>query len=154
VVHKLAAALSIRLTVHFRNFGSIRASSVIGGEEMSVTRVGEILRAEVLPQVPARTVIVLSNTRLQLILKRAVATSAEAADVMVALITPSALIALVMGLWRLTADLGWTETFPISSGFFSHWQVWIALAIGLKFGASALAAKLIPAEEIAKAGRQ
>jgi hypothetical protein len=121
---------------------------------MSVTRVGEILRAEVLPQVPARTVIVLSDTRLQLMLKRAVATSAEAADVMVALITPSALIALVMGLWRLTADLGWTETFPISSGFFSHWQVWIALAIGLKFGASALAAKLIPAEEIAKAGRQ
>ena len=51
-----------------------------------------------------------------------------------------------MGLWRLTADLNWTDTFPISTGFFSHWQVWIALAIGLKFGASALAAKLSPAE--------
>lgn len=49
-----------------------------------------------------------------------------------------------MGLWRLTADLGWTETFPISAGFFSHWMVWIALAMALKFGASVLAAKLVP----------
>jgi hypothetical protein len=59
-----------------------------------------------------------------------------------------------MGLWRLTADLGWTETFPIVNGFFSHWIVWIALAIGLKFGASQLAVKLAPAEAPAKNGTQ
>jgi len=75
-----------------------------------------------------------------------VANSAVAADVLVALITPSAVLALVFGLWRLSSDLGWTENFPVTSGFFSHWQVWIALAIGLKFGGSALAAKMTPAE--------
>ena len=58
-----------------------------------------------------------------------------------------------MGLWRLTADLGWTETFPIANGFFSHWIVWIALAIGLKFGASLLAAKLSPAQAPARMDR-
>jgi hypothetical protein len=109
---------------------------------MSVTRIEEVLQP-----VSVRTVSALSNTRLQSLLKRTVETSAQAADVLVALVTPSAVIALVMGLWRLTADLGWTETFPISAGFFSHWHVWIALAIGLKFGASALAAKLLPPED-------
>ena len=101
---------------------------------------------EVLQRVPVRSTSPLSGTRLQSLLRRTVATSAQAADVLVALVTPSALVASVMGLWRLTADLGWTESFPISAGFFSHWIVWIALAIGLKFGASALAAKLLPVE--------
>jgi hypothetical protein len=50
--------------------------------------------------------------------------------------------ALSLGLWRLTTDLEWTEWFPVSSGFFSHWQSWIALAIALKFGASALLTKV------------
>jgi hypothetical protein len=112
---------------------------------MSVTRVDEVLRP-----VSVRSVSVLSDNRLQSVVRRTVSTSAQAADVLVALVTPSALIALVMGLWRLTADIGWTETFPISTGFFSHWIVWIALAIGLKFGATVLAAKLLPAEAPAK----
>jgi hypothetical protein len=115
---------------------------------MSVTRMEEVLQS-----VPVRIVSGLSGTRLQSLLRRTVATSAQAADVLVALVTPSAVVALVMGLWRLTADLGWTETFPISAGFFSHWMVWVALAIGLKFGASALAAKLLPLEAPAKTVR-
>jgi hypothetical protein len=106
----------------------------------------EIRIAELLQPALVRKGSALSNARLQSVLRQTVATSAQAADVLVALVTPSAVIALVMGLWRLTADLAWTDTFPISTGFFSHWQVWIALAIGLKFGASALAAKLSPAE--------
>ncbi len=36
---------------------------------------------------------------------------------------------LLLALWRLTSDLGWTETFVIRDGFLSHWQVWIALTI-------------------------
>ena len=79
--------------------------------------------------------------------KRIVPWSAEAADVLVALITPGAVIVFVLGLWRLTADLDWTGTFPISTGLFSHWQVWIALAIGMKLGGSALAARMIPAPQ-------
>lgn len=63
-------------------------------------------------------------------------------SLIVASITPAALTALSLGLWRLTTDLEWTEWFPVSSGLLSHWQAWIALAIALKFGASALMSKL------------
>jgi len=106
---------------------------------MSVTRVDDVLQPVSVPSVS-----VLTDNRLQSLVRRIVQNSAQAADVLVALVTPSAVVAFVMGLWRLTADLGWTESFPITAGFFSHWLVWIALAIGLKFGASALAAKLLP----------
>jgi hypothetical protein len=57
----------------------------------------------------------------------------QIANMFVAFLTPASLIALVLGLWRLTADMSWTEAFPIGSGFFSHWQVWIAVAIALRF---------------------
>lgn len=53
-------------------------------------------------------------------------------------INPAAITALALGLWRLTTDLGITEWFPVSSGFFSHWQAWIALAIAIKFIAASL----------------
>jgi hypothetical protein len=43
---------------------------------------------------------------------------------------------LMLGLWRLTADVGWTDEFAIQSGLLSHWQVWLALAIA--FGAAAM----------------
>lgn len=112
---------------------------------MPVTRMEEVFEPAAV-----RPVSAFPDSRLQAVVRRTVATSAQAADVLVALVTPSALVAFVMGLWRLTADLGWTETFPISTGFFSHWLVWIALAIGLKFGASVLAAKLLPVEAPAK----
>jgi hypothetical protein len=117
----------------------------LGGEEMPVTRMEEVFEPAAV-----RPVSAFPDNRLQAVVRRTVASSAQAADVLVALVTPSALVAFVMGLWRLTADLGWTETFPISTGFFSHWLVWIALAIGLKFGASVLAAKLLPVEAPAK----
>jgi len=52
------------------------------------------------------------------------------------------MLALVFGLWRVSADLGWTDDFVIASGFFSHWQVWIALAIALKFAGSSLQARM------------
>jgi hypothetical protein len=57
----------------------------------------------------------------------------QLANVFVAFLTPASVVALVLGLWRVTADVGWTGEFLISDGFFSHWQVWIALAIALKF---------------------
>lgn len=63
----------------------------------------------------------------------------KSAELLVALINPVALIALVLGLWRLTADLGWTGAFLISDGLFSHWQVWIALALVLKVTTTLLA---------------
>jgi hypothetical protein len=66
--------------------------------------------------------------------------SRQLADVLVALLTPSAVVALVMALWRVCADLGWAGTFLIADGFFSHWQVWLALSIGLKLISSTMIA--------------
>jgi formate hydrogenlyase subunit 4 len=45
-----------------------------------------------------------------------------------------AVAALALGLWRLAGDLNLAGNFFIGQGLFSHWQVWIALAMGLKFG--------------------
>lgn len=76
----------------------------------------------------------------------------QLANILVALLTPAAGVALVMGLWRVSTDLGWAGAFLISGGFFSHWQVWIALSIALKLLSSSLlawAGKLgkVPAED-------
>jgi hypothetical protein len=49
-----------------------------------------------------------------------------------ALLTLAAVAAGVLGLWRIAADLDLTSDFAISSGFFSHWQVWIATAVLLE----------------------
>ena len=54
------------------------------------------------------------------------------------LLTPAAFLVGVVGLWRLTADLGFTAGFAISSGIFSHWQVWLATAVLLQFCAHLL----------------
>ncbi len=48
------------------------------------------------------------------------------------LLTPAALMALALGAWRVAADMKWAGAFAISSGFFSHWQVWIAAAVLLQ----------------------
>lgn len=45
-----------------------------------------------------------------------------------ALLTPSAVMACVLALWRLTADFNLTAGFPIGEGLFSQWQVWFACA--------------------------
>ena len=50
-----------------------------------------------------------------------------------ALLTPAAVMACVLALWRLAADLNLTGQFPIAQGLFSHWQVWMALATLLQF---------------------
>jgi hypothetical protein len=46
-----------------------------------------------------------------------------------ALLTPAALTACALALWRLAADVHMAGPFAISYGLFSHWQVWFALAI-------------------------
>lgn len=54
-----------------------------------------------------------------------------------ALLIPIALMAYVLGLWRLASDLGLAAEFAIT-GLFSHWQIWIALALGISASASTL----------------
>jgi hypothetical protein len=55
-----------------------------------------------------------------------------------ALLTPAALMALVLAIWRIGADRNLTGGFAIHSGLFSHWQVWMGAAALLQLCASAL----------------
>ena len=57
----------------------------------------------------------------------------RAALAMASLLVPVAVMACVLGLWRLAADLKIAGDFAIANGLFSHWQVWIASAIVLAF---------------------
>jgi hypothetical protein len=54
-----------------------------------------------------------------------------------ALLIPASLMAYVLGFWRLASDMGLSTGFTIA-GLFSHWQVWIALAVLLHMTASIL----------------
>ena len=54
------------------------------------------------------------------------------------LMTPAAVMACVLGFWRLAADLKVTGEFPITDGLFSHWQVWLSLAAVVQFTATVL----------------
>src|ERR1700684_534226 len=45
------------------------------------------------------------------------------------MLTPAALTACALALWRLAADLHMAGQFAIAEGIFSHWQVWFAGAI-------------------------
>lgn len=55
----------------------------------------------------------------------------QVALALASLLTPAALMALALALWRLGMDLKMTGPFAISKGFFSHWQVWIGAALAL-----------------------
>ena len=43
--------------------------------------------------------------------------------------SPASGAALALALWRLGYDLNWTKRFAIPDGLFSHWQLWMALAV-------------------------
>ena len=58
--------------------------------------------------------------------------------ILAVLMPPSALAAGVLAFWRIAADLKWTNSFAISSGIFSHWQVWLGAAVALQVCARAL----------------
>lgn len=47
-------------------------------------------------------------------------------------------VALLAAFWRLGNDLNWTKRFAISQGLFSHWQLWLALAVLLQVAATIL----------------
>jgi len=47
------------------------------------------------------------------------------------LLKMAAVSCLLLALWRLTNDMGLTGEFFIQNGLFSHWQVWLAITLGL-----------------------
>jgi len=44
-------------------------------------------------------------------------------------LNPASAVALALALWRLAYELKWTGRFAVSGGLFSHWQVWMGLAL-------------------------
>jgi hypothetical protein len=50
----------------------------------------------------------------------------QVASIFGALLVPVALMAYVMGIWRLASDMGIAGEFA-GAGIFSHWQVWMVL---------------------------
>ena len=65
-----------------------------------------------------------------------------------ALLTPAAVVAFVLSMWRLGADMGFTSSFAIHTGVFSHWQVWLAISVAVQFLAVVLNRYGKPAPEI------
>jgi len=51
------------------------------------------------------------------------------------LLSPVAVIFGLMAFWRFGVDAGWTDPFAVTDGLFSHWQVWLAMAIGIQWTA-------------------
>jgi hypothetical protein len=68
-------------------------------------------------------------------MRKTAAANRQAALVMSTLMTPLAVMAWALGFWRIAADLRWAGEFAIPTGIFSHWQVWIAVAIAVQFAA-------------------
>ncbi len=61
------------------------------------------------------------------------------AQAIAVLLKPAALLAFVLGFWKIAADLNWTGGgFAIPSGLFSHWQVWLGGAAVLQLCSYAL----------------
>ena len=65
-------------------------------------------------------------------------TNRRLALVVAALLPPIALMAGLLAVWRIAADLQWAASFAISTGLFSHWQVWMGAAVILEVCARAL----------------
>jgi hypothetical protein len=82
--------------------------------------------------------VIRMSTNITPAIRRVETASQEAAPVVGYLLTPVSLLGYVLAIWRLMADLKWVGNFFIEDGLFSHWQVWLALAIGIQMLASYL----------------
>jgi len=78
------------------------------------------------------------DSEIRTSLKKAFHTNHEAARILRFLMTPAAVAAYTLAAWRIGEDMNWTGEFFISSGLLSHWQVWIALGIGMQTAAGHL----------------
>jgi hypothetical protein len=128
------------------NFGVTRASS---SEEVgiTVTRIGATTQPGIARSMAFLTdATEMASEKMRDFVGQAIESVRDAVEkqlssLLVVVLTPASMLALVFGLWRVSADVGWTEDFIIPSGLFSHWQVWIALALALKFAGTSLQAR-------------
>ncbi len=80
--------------------------------------------------------------RLQPAFDRTAASSTEALRLVGALLPAFALTCGIVAVWRVGADLGVFDEFFVSDGSFSHWQIWLALALGAQFGSVSISRRL------------
>ena len=64
-------------------------------------------------------------------------TNRHLASAVAALLGPAALMAYVLGFWRLASDMGLAGHFGIR-GLFSHWQIWVCGGLLMQTAAYAL----------------
>jgi hypothetical protein len=88
-----------------------------------------------------------ASERLQAIVSKTMVVAMDAANLVGVFFTPAAVVALVFAVWRLGVDLGWTEQFVIARGLFSHWQMWLVLALALRLAGSFLTRSQVRLEE-------
>jgi hypothetical protein len=58
----------------------------------------------------------------------AVTTAQRSAAVLAVLMGPAILSVYAFAFWSLTSEMGWTDSFPFSSGPLSNWIIWAGLA--------------------------
>src|SRR4051794_28740290 len=68
----------------------------------------------------------------------AVSTAQRSGAVVAVLMGPAMLSVYVFAVWSLTANLGWTDSFPFTSGPLSSWIIWTGLAISIHCAAAIL----------------
>jgi hypothetical protein len=70
------------------------------------------------------------------------------------LLTPIAFLAAVLGAWRVSADLGWTNGFFVVGGCFSRYQLWFAIAVGAQTSSFLLNRAMAPNKPVPVVSRQ
>ena len=71
--------------------------------------------------------------------KRVTGKNRHLADAASALLTPAAVLAASLGVWRICAEFQIAGEFAIREGVFSHWATWLLLAALLEGSALMLA---------------
>ena len=65
-------------------------------------------------------------------------TAQQFGSIVAVLMGPAVLSVYAFTLWSLTSELGWTDSFPFSTGPLSNWIIWLSLAILLHVAAHIL----------------
>ena len=59
--------------------------------------------------------------------------NSRVAKLAASLLTMVSISCAALGIWRLGTDLAWAGDFVFPGGLLSHWQVWIAAAMGVQY---------------------
>ncbi len=68
----------------------------------------------------------------------AAGTAQQFGSTVAVLMGPAILSTYAFAAWSLTAEMGWTDSFPFSTGPLSNWMIWLGVAIALHLASSVL----------------